>query len=72
MATVKCDIPSFNVVGAGHISQIDKLDEFQRFCKETDDENLIAQKSRELFVLDIPGSEATIQSVIDDYEEIQE
>ena len=56
----------------GIISQIDKLDEFQRFCKETDDENLIAQKSRELFVLDIPGSEATIQSVIDDYEEIQE
>ena len=56
----------------GIISQIDKLDEFQRFCKETDDENLIAQKSRELFVLDIPGSEATLQSVMDDYEEIQE
>jgi hypothetical protein len=56
----------------GIISQIEKLDEFQRFCKETDDQDLIAQKSRELFVLDIPGSEATIQSVMDDYEEIQE
>ena len=56
----------------GILKQIDKLDEFQRFCKETDDQDLITQKSRELFVLDIPGSETTIQSVMDDYEEIIE
>ena len=58
------------------MKQIKSIAEFQYYCKsvenDPDKENLIASKSRELFVLDMPGSVGLMEEIIDNYEEIQD
>jgi len=52
---------------------MDKLYEFQKFCNECDDAELIQEKSRELFVLsDISGARAADLDVLAKYDNILE
>ena len=58
------------------MKQIKSIAEFQYYCKSVENdpnkENLIAIKSRELFVLDMPGSVGLMEEILENYEEIQE
>ena len=51
---------------------MDKIMQFQEFVENTDDADAIKQKSRELFVLDIPESVAQDKEVIDAFNELEE
>jgi hypothetical protein len=51
---------------------MDKLMQFQEFVENTDDADAIKQKSRELFVLDMPESVAQDKEVIDAFNELEE
>jgi hypothetical protein len=51
---------------------MDKLMQFQEFVENTDDAAAIKQKSRELFVLDMPESVAQDKEVIDAFNELEE
>ena len=51
---------------------MDKIMQFQEFVEKTDDAAAIKQKSRELFVLDIPESVAQDKEVIDAFNELEE
>tara|TARA_R100001198_G_scaffold32148_3_gene17142 strand:+ start:45 stop:2786 length:2742 start_codon:yes stop_codon:yes gene_type:complete len=53
-------------------SAMDKLMQFQEFVESTDDANAIKNKSRELFVLDMPESVAQDKEVIDAFNELEE
>ena len=46
--------------------------QFQEFVENTDDAAAIKQKSRELFVLDMPESVAQDKEVIDAFNELEE
>ena len=51
---------------------IEKVVEMHNFCKDNDDAAAIQQKSRELFVLDIPEAVAQDQELMDKFDELQE
>jgi len=51
---------------------MDKIMQFQEFVEKTDDAAAIKQKSRELFVLDMPESVAQDKEVIDAFNELEE
>tara|TARA_Y100000401_G_scaffold117581_1_gene127361 strand:+ start:1964 stop:4690 length:2727 start_codon:yes stop_codon:yes gene_type:complete len=51
---------------------IEKLVTFHKFCNETDDAEAIKQKSRELFVLDVPEAIGQDQEMMDKYNELTE
>ena len=51
---------------------VEKIVEMHNFCKDNDDASAIQQKSRELFVLDIPEAVAQDQELMDKFDELQE
>ena len=51
---------------------IEKIVEMHNFCKDNDDAAAIQQKSRELFVLDIPESVGQDQELMDKFDELEE
>ena len=51
---------------------VEKIVEMHNFCKDNDDAAAIQQKSRELFVLDIPEAVAQDQELMDKFDELQE
>ena len=51
---------------------IEKIVEMHNFCKDNDDAAAIQQKSRELFVLDIPEAVGLDQELMDKFNELEE
>ena len=51
---------------------VEKIVEMHNFCKDNDDAAAIQQKSRELFVLDIPEAIGQDQELMDKFDELQE
>jgi len=51
---------------------IEKIVEMHTFCKNNDDAAAIQQKSRELFVLDVPEAIGQDQELMDKFDELQE
>ena len=51
---------------------IEKIVEMHTFCKDNDDAAAIQQKSRELFVLDVPEAIGQDQELMDKFDELQE
>ena len=51
---------------------IEKVVEMHNFCKDNDDAAAIQQKSRELFVLDIPEAVGQNQELMDKFDELEE
>jgi hypothetical protein len=51
---------------------IKKIVEMHNFCKDNDDAAAIQQKSRELFVLDIPEAVGLDQELMDKFDELEE
>jgi len=58
------------------MKHLENIAEFQYYCKSVENdpnkEDLIAAKSRELFVVDIPGAVGLREELIENYEEIKE
>ena len=53
-------------------SAIEKIVEMHNFCKDNDDAIAIQQKSRELFVLDVPEAVGFDQELMDKFNELEE
>ena len=51
---------------------VEKIVEMHNFCKDNDDAAAIQQKSRELFVLDVPEAVGQDQELMDKFDELQE
>ena len=51
---------------------VEKIVEMHNFCKDNDDAAAIQQKSRELFVLDIPEAVGQDQELMDKFDELEE
>jgi len=51
---------------------VEKIVEMHNFCKDNDDAAAIQQKSRELFVLDVPEAIGQDQELMDKFDELQE
>ena len=51
---------------------VEKIVEMHKFCKDNDDAAAIQQKSRELFVLDVPEAIGQDQELMDKFDELQE
>ena len=51
---------------------VEKIVEMHNFCKDNDDTAAIQQKSRELFVLDVPEAVGQDQELMDKFDELQE
>ena len=51
---------------------VEKIVEMHNFCKDTDDSAAIQQKSRELFVLDVPEAVGQDQELMDKFDELEE
>ena len=51
---------------------IEKIVEMHNFCKDNDDAAAIQQKSRELFVLDVPEAIGVDQELMDKFNELEE
>ena len=52
---------------------MDKLFEFQKFCNECDDEDMVKEKSKELFVLsDIKNAKVADLDLLNQYDNIIE
>ena len=53
-------------------AMVEKIVEMHNFCKDTDDATAVQQKSRELFVLDVPEAVGQDQELMDKFDELQE
>ena len=53
-------------------AMVEKIVEMHNFCKDTDDSDAIQQKSRELFVLDVPEAVGQDQELMDKFDELEE
>jgi len=53
-------------------SVVEKIVEMHNFCKDNDDAAAIQQKSRELFVLDVPEAVGLNQELLDKFNELEE
>jgi hypothetical protein len=51
---------------------VEKIVEMHKFCKDNNDAAAIQQKSRELFVLDIPEAVGQDQELMDKFDELEE
>ncbi len=51
---------------------VEKIVEMHNFCKDNDDAAAIQQKSRELFVIDVPEAVGQDQELMDKFDELQE
>ncbi len=53
-------------------AMVEKIVEMHNFCKDNDDAAAIQQKSRELFVLDVPEAVGQDQELMDKFDELEE
>ena len=58
--------------GTDIFPMVEKIVEMHNFCKDNDDAVAIQQKSRELFVLDVPEAIGQDQELVDKFDELQE